>query len=173
MATPKRVVVIGASGSGKSWLARRLAAKWNLTFIELDDLAWDKGWVLTDTAKAAERVEAALRKAKNGWVIAGNYSSLQPAYWKDVQRVIWLDLPFINCTISLLGRALVDVIRRRPICNGNRQTFWQLVGGKDALLWWNVRTFISRRRKNAGMMAKEPGGWTRITSRAEAKALVE
>ena len=40
----RRVVVIGTTGSGKSRLAERLAARTGLRVIELDALFWGRDW---------------------------------------------------------------------------------------------------------------------------------
>ena len=41
----RRVVVFGTTGSGKSWLAERLAARHGLRVIELDRLYWGRDWM--------------------------------------------------------------------------------------------------------------------------------
>lgn len=46
-----RTVVIGNSGGGKSTLARRLAARHDLPYIEVDRLLWRPGWELVPEAE--------------------------------------------------------------------------------------------------------------------------
>lgn len=38
--------IIGGSGSGKTYLARRLAQEYDIPHVELDELQWDSGATL-------------------------------------------------------------------------------------------------------------------------------
>ena len=40
----RRIVVIGATGSGKSTFAHRLARFLDVAFVELDALFWESDW---------------------------------------------------------------------------------------------------------------------------------
>ena len=40
----RRILIWGATGSGKTTLARRLGEALNLSVIELDDLFWQPDW---------------------------------------------------------------------------------------------------------------------------------
>lgn len=52
--TPRRISIVGASGSGKSFLARRLASQLDIPIYELDHLRNDAdGQRLSDEAFAA------------------------------------------------------------------------------------------------------------------------
>ena len=39
-----RIAVVGTTGSGKTTLAKALAAQLGLAFIEMDALNWQTGW---------------------------------------------------------------------------------------------------------------------------------
>jgi hypothetical protein len=43
----RRIVVIGATGSGKSSFALRLARSLDVAFVELDALFWESDWTPT------------------------------------------------------------------------------------------------------------------------------
>src|SRR5262245_20140818 len=78
-----RVVVVGTSGSGKTTMARRIAAALNLPRIEIDAINWLPGWIAlssTDPAEFVRRVEAAI--APDAWVCDGNYSRLMDTLWR-------------------------------------------------------------------------------------------
>ncbi len=60
----ERVVVIGNSGGGKSMLARHLANRLDLPYVEIDALLWRPGWQLAPpeeyaAAHAQQLAEAA------------------------------------------------------------------------------------------------------------------
>ena len=57
-----RVVVVGATGAGKSILAQRLAARLGAEYVELDALFWDAGW----TQAAPEVFRALVERATAG-----------------------------------------------------------------------------------------------------------
>ncbi len=40
----RRIAIIGVTCSGKTSLARRIAAQLNIPHLELDALYWDPGW---------------------------------------------------------------------------------------------------------------------------------
>lgn len=47
------------------------------------------------------RIEAEIAKAKNGYVIDGNYTRAIPVKWSEIDTVIWLDLPFQSIYTAL------------------------------------------------------------------------
>ena len=60
----RRIVVVGATGCGKSMLAERLAQKFNLDFIELDALYWKPDWVDSTREEFREKVGAIKREVE-------------------------------------------------------------------------------------------------------------
>lgn len=100
----ERVVVIGNGGSGKTYLARRLAQALSLPLINLDAEYYDRGWQVTSpevfTARQRELV-AGIR-----WVIEGNYASTLPIRLAAADTLVFLDLPPWACLAGLLQRRL-------------------------------------------------------------------
>lgn len=70
-----RIHVIGNSTSGKSTLAARLAEALDATFVELDAINWQPGWVGLN-ATDPDELERRIREATRGkrWVVAGSYT---------------------------------------------------------------------------------------------------
>lgn len=166
---PDRVVVVGASGAGKSWLACRLAVLWKLPLIELDDLAWDGSWQLASDGVYLQRLEASLDKAEGRWMIVGNYSKGQHVYWQDAGLVIWLDLPLWQVLAAMLRRSFAEMRQGTPVCNGNRQNLRRMLWGWDSLLWWTLRTYARRRARYAAAMQADKASphrrWVRLQGR--------
>jgi adenylate kinase family enzyme len=72
-----RVLVLGNSGSGKSHLARALAARHGLAHLDLDTIVWEPGQIAV--ARAAQDVWRDLRAffdAHPAWVAEGAYGDL-------------------------------------------------------------------------------------------------
>ena len=59
----RRIAIVGNCGTGKSTLARQLAAKLELTHIELDALFHQPGWSPTPAAEFVAKLNEALANA--------------------------------------------------------------------------------------------------------------
>ena len=88
---PKRVLILGPSGSGTSTLARQIGERLDLPVIHLDATNWNPGWVQTERAHFRERVAEAVRG--DVWVMDGNDTSDLDLRLPRAEAVIWLDLP--------------------------------------------------------------------------------
>ena len=73
----QRISVVGNSGSGKTTVARRLAAVLDVPHIELDAIFHQPGWRELPTTDFREQVTRAVQGA--GWVVDGNYSAVRAA----------------------------------------------------------------------------------------------
>jgi adenylate kinase family enzyme len=113
------VSVVGNSGSGKSRLARELAAILEVPHLELDGLNHQPGWEPLPKDEF-QRIVAA-KAAGDGWVIDGNYSSVQPLVWARADTVAWLDLPKSTVMRQIVWRTLRRVGGRQELWNGNRE----------------------------------------------------
>jgi hypothetical protein len=92
MTDPARIVVIGNSGGGKSTLARRLAARRGLAYVEIDRLLWRPGWQPAPT----DEYDAAHARAIAGeaWLLdgVGSRESI-PARLARATEIVLVDLP--------------------------------------------------------------------------------
>jgi adenylate kinase family enzyme len=151
----ERINVIGTSCSGKTTLARALAGRLALPYVELDALFWGAGWTPVPAGTFRERVQAAVEGER--WVIDGSYSTIRPITWSRADTVVWLDFPLP----LVLGRWARRTLRR--IRSG--EEFWTGTGNResihhalrrDGLLWWILRTHRPRRRRTAAAIAERP-----------------
>ena len=72
-----RVAIIGNSGSGKSTIARSLAAKHDLPTLDLDTVAWEPGKIaVARDAAAATSAVISFCEAAPHWVVEGCYGNL-------------------------------------------------------------------------------------------------
>jgi adenylate kinase family enzyme len=115
----RRVSVVGTSGSGKSTLARELAAILGVPHLELDGVNHQPDWEPLPE-KEFQRIVAA-KAAEDGWVIDGNYSTVQPLVWARADTVAWLDLPKGTVMQQIIWRTLRRVAGRQELWNGNRE----------------------------------------------------
>lgn len=87
-----KLLIFGNSGSGKSSLARALAARHGLAHLDLDTIVWEPGEIAV--ARPAEAVHADLAAflGDNGrWAIEGCYGELIEAAAPACSRLIFLD----------------------------------------------------------------------------------
>ena len=148
----ERIVVLGSSGSGKSVLARELAARLGATHAEFDALRFAEDWVEVPDEVFTERTAAATER--DAWVADGNYSrAAHNPRWERAQTVVWLDYPFLVCGWRLLRRTVLRAVRREELWHGNRETFRHSFAGKDSIMLWFLRTFRRRRRQYEAAMA--------------------
>ena len=97
---PARIVVIGNAGGGKSTLARRLAARRGLPYIEVDAFTWLPGWELVPDAGYRAAHERAL--AGDSWVLDGlGWLESIPARIARATEIILVDMPFwVHCWLA-------------------------------------------------------------------------
>jgi len=143
----QRIVVIGATSSGKSTLAQTLAEKFNLDYIELDALFWEPNWKEADVQAFRERVRSATHSQV--WVVAGNYHKVRDLIWPNAQTIIWLDYPLPTIFWRLLKRTIRRATSQKELWNGNRETFWGhlKIWSAESLFHWLFKTYWRRKRE--------------------------
>jgi len=142
----RRIVVVGATGCGKSMLAERLAQKFNLDFIELDALYWKPDWVDSTREEFWEKVEAATHSPR--WALAGNYGMVRDIIWPRAEAVAWLDYPFFLIFGRLLRRTWVRWRTKELLWGTNYEPLWVhlKLWSKDSLVNWLFQTYKRRKR---------------------------
>ena len=103
--------MIGSGGSGKTTLAKRIAASLNLELIHLDSIYWKPGWVETPKAEWLKTVEEIVKR--EAWIMDGNYSGTLDLRILACDTVIFLDMPRIVCLWRVLKRLVLNWNRNR------------------------------------------------------------
>jgi adenylate kinase family enzyme/ribosomal protein S18 acetylase RimI-like enzyme len=70
----KRVVILGASGTGKTTLCRMIAQKYDCEMLHLDSVYWKKDWEHIDK-KTFDKIMNQFFINHHQWVIDGNYTN--------------------------------------------------------------------------------------------------
>jgi adenylate kinase family enzyme len=171
----RRISVVGSSGSGKTTFARRLAAKLQVPYVELDALCWDPGWTYVEDATFLHRVDAAT--AGEAWVADGNYTRAKSILLVRADTVVWLDLPFGTCLARILRRTAQGLLMREPLWSGNRDS-WRRQLSRDSLVWWLITSYRRRRKEFEARFFGEPREFPhlrvhRFRRTAEAEAWLE
>ena len=99
-----RTVIIGNSGSGKTWLSRQLGNQFGVPVVHLDEIFWLAGGfdAKREPAEVAEIVSSETAAVK--WIAEGVYGDLASEFLSAAQTLIWLDLPWPVCKLRLVAR---------------------------------------------------------------------
>lgn len=97
----KRIVIVGRTGSGKTTLARELAAALRVPHVELDSLYFAPDLSTVPLPVLRERTSAAI--AGDLWVTDGNKSAVRDLVWPRADTLIWLDYSLL-VSLWRLGR---------------------------------------------------------------------
>lgn len=149
----RRVIVTGTTGSGKTTLARQLAAHLKVPHAEQD--AWNHlpNWQEAPLAEFRAQVERFT--AGEAWVMDGNYSKARDIGWARAETVIWLDYSGGVVFWQLLRRTLRRMASGEELWNGNREV-WHTLLHRDGILAWFFKTHWRNRRRMPDFFAQYP-----------------
>lgn len=149
-----RVLVYGATGSGKSTCAGVVAQRTGLPLTLVDELCWEPGW--TEVPRAEQRRRIAAVVAGDRWVIDSVYADALAFVLPRVDLVICLDYPRWLSLQRLVRRSIRRVVTRERVCNGNVEQLWRLFT-HDSIILWHFRSF-ARKRSRMRAWAAAPEG---------------
>jgi adenylate kinase family enzyme len=100
----QRLVILGNSGSGKSYLARKLGLRLSILPTHLDDLFWEPGGFNRKRPPevVAQDIEAIHKLSE--WIVEGVFGELAARFLDRAECLIWLDMDWACCRSNLLGR---------------------------------------------------------------------
>ena len=144
----RRVAVKGASGSGKTTFAARLAQRLRVPHVELDGLHHGPNWTAPSQDEFCARVRAVMDANPHGWVIDGNYErKLGHLVTDAADTVVWLDLPLSTLLGRLWRRTAHRIHDRVELWSGNRESWRTALWGRESLFVWTIRAFVRHRRE--------------------------
>src|SRR4051812_17689595 len=103
LAASERILILGRTGSGKTTLARELAAALGVPHVELDSLYFAADFSTAPLSVLRERTSAAI--AGDRWVTDGNKRAVRDLVWPRADTIVWLDYPLSVSLWRLARRA--------------------------------------------------------------------
>ncbi len=144
-AGPRRIAVVGTTGSGKTTLARELSRRLALPYAELDALNWEPNWTPAPREVFRQRVSEALGVEQ--WVVDGNYGNARDFIWPRATAIVWLDYPIHVIMRQLFVRTLRRTCTKEELWNGNRERFRTNFLSRESLFIWALKTHWRHRRQ--------------------------
>ncbi|MFC5930436.1 AAA family ATPase [Cryobacterium melibiosiphilum] len=151
---PRRVLVAGVSGAGKTTLARRIAAVTGGLHTEIDAPYHGPGWVARPEFVADVH---AFMNAES-WTTEWQYTEARPLLAERADLLVWLDLPFVRVTLPrVVGRTIRRRIRRSQLWNGNIEPpFRTIFTDPEHIVRWAISTRRSYDQRVPPLEARYP-----------------
>ncbi len=100
----RRTLIIGNSGSGKTYLATKLAEQLQSEVIHFDQLFWEPGSFEKKRPKEVVLEENKTLSMSKSWIMEGVFGSLAAAALSNTTTLIYLSHTWDDCKIALLDR---------------------------------------------------------------------
>ncbi|WP_295839474.1 AAA family ATPase [uncultured Microbacterium sp.] len=151
---PRRVVVAGVSGVGKTTLAAQISQVLGIPHTEIDALYHGPDW--TPRPQFLDDVHRLV--AGDAWVTEWQYSDARPLLTARADLLVWLDLPFATVTLPrVAARTIRRRLHRQPLWNGNVEpplhTFFT---DPEHIVRWSISTRHTYRERIPALDAVLP-----------------
>lgn len=170
MGDAQRILVYGATGSGKSVMAKRLSELTGIPWTSVDDICWSPGWVQMPQDEQVAHFDDVTRS--DSWILDSAYGGWRHLAHERADLVVALDYARLTSLSRLLRRTVTRILDRQEICNGNRES-WRRVFARDSLVVWHFTSFRSKRAEMRSWAAAGYGPLViRLRRPAQARAFV-
>jgi adenylate kinase family enzyme len=162
----KKIIIIGNSGSGKTWLGERIAAVLGIPHITLDSIFWEPGGY--NRERNALEIEADLTKIQgfDSWVAEGVFGHLVDKLIGFADTLIYTDLPWKECRRSLMNRGSES--SRQLEAKKAEENFQALLGWASA---YETRDSKASKKYHGSLFEGFAGDKHRVYSRDDADLL--
>ncbi|PKH06492.1 AAA family ATPase [Moritella sp. Urea-trap-13] len=163
----KKVLIIGNSGSGKSWLSGQLSQKLQLKEVNLDAIVWEPGGYNQKRTPEVIENELASLSSEHSWVVEGVFGALAEQLISSADTLLFLDLDWSVCESSLRARGSES--SKQFNANQAENNFTEL------LIWafeYSNRTSKSSRQFHNHLFSHFSGVKVRFTRRSEVNAFI-
>jgi adenylate kinase family enzyme len=164
---PRRVLLAGSSGAGKTTVAAAVSGALGLAHVELDGLFHGPGW----TPRPSFVADVERLVAGDGWVTEWQYDAVRELLASRADLLVWLDLSRARVMAQLVRRTVVRRVRREPLWNGNVEPPLRTVlTDPEHILRWGWTTHARSQRRVQALQVQRPAlVVVRLRSRREVR----
>ncbi|MDY1003466.1 MULTISPECIES: AAA family ATPase [unclassified Curtobacterium] len=150
---PRRVLVAGTAGVGKTTTAQRIARAIGAPHTELDGMYHGPGWTaLPDFEARVDEVTSAPT-----WVSEWQYRQVRQLLVERADTLVWLDLPKPVAFVRLLRRTIRRRLHRTVLWNGNVEPpLWTFFTRSEHILRWGIAKRNEMRQRVPVLAADTP-----------------
>ena len=144
----QRIVVVGATGSGKTTLARRSAERLGYPHVR----SWTRfvrGLAGNQTPTDVLRARVSGRRCGETWIADGDPGTVRDIIWSQADTMVWLDYPLPVVMWRLAQRVLKHTVIREAACNGNGERLTGPSASRVSVFWWLLRSYGRWRKEYA------------------------
>ncbi len=143
-----KIAIFGGPGTGKTVLARELAARLDLPHTQLDEILFTPDGTL---GLDEFRARAAAVTDGDRWIVEGNFAKLADVTWHRADVLVWLDYRLSLIMWRIVTRSLRQLTGREPDAQAERLTWRHAFFDRRSLL----RTAIRKYRHNRPRYARQ------------------
>jgi len=163
-----QIIIVGNSGSGKTWLGERTARLLGIRHIALDAIFWETGGY--SRKRDAHQVQADLQEIQKSvtWLVEGVFGHLLDVLMAFADTLIYMDLPW--------GERKTNLLHRGPESSGQLDPKKAEVNFHAMLEWaeaYETRDSKASKTYHDFLFARFSGDKYRICSRDDAEQLLK
>lgn len=162
-----KIHIIGCSGCGKTYLAKRLSEKYGIESFDLDDIFWDNAAGYSVKIPPERRAELLENILKNdSWIIEGVYFSWCGRCFEDADKLYVLDMPKHLYKFRIIKRTIK---RKLGLEKGKKETLKSVY----KLLKWTNKFQKENLPKIREMLSEYEDKTVWVKSRKEVDAVID